>query len=245
MTKDEALDKVAKLLRLGQSSNPNEAAAAAARAQDLIDRFELESALAAEDERGEELEGDDAYDEDVEICDHIRFESSKKLPTWKWDLAWAVSSPNACRPWATWTGRTKHVCLIGRPSDVRKCRYLYQYLAAEIDRLAKTEGRGKGRRWSNSFRLGAVATVKGRLLAAQKATRQKLRGEATGGALVKVDRALARIEAKDRSTVAWMEKNGKNYVSTRGSVVTSGGYDAGKRAGRSINLGAGTRAALN
>src|SRR6266446_4339831 len=41
----EALDKVRKLLRLATSANTNEAAAAAAKAQELIDRYQLTAAL--------------------------------------------------------------------------------------------------------------------------------------------------------------------------------------------------------
>lgn len=40
----EALAKAAKLLRLAQSSNPHEASLAAAKAQDIMDRFKLSGA---------------------------------------------------------------------------------------------------------------------------------------------------------------------------------------------------------
>lgn len=42
MNYNEALDKVRKLLRLSESSNPHEAALAASRAQEIMERFKIE-----------------------------------------------------------------------------------------------------------------------------------------------------------------------------------------------------------
>src|SRR5574340_907559 len=42
MTHEEAIAKAVKLLKLAQSDNPNEAALAAARAQEIMDRYKLE-----------------------------------------------------------------------------------------------------------------------------------------------------------------------------------------------------------
>jgi len=44
MTYDEAIQKAAKLLRLANSSNPHEAALAAARAQEIMDRYQIDHA---------------------------------------------------------------------------------------------------------------------------------------------------------------------------------------------------------
>lgn len=172
------LEKVEKLLRLA-SKNPNEAEAASAqaKAQDLLNAYNLD--LAAVEEHGggegkrlkEELEGG-------------RFE-------WQRDLWKVVGQLNFCIVWhennfvASPIGRiTDYVKIgdswrhmrgvhlsqfriVGRRVNVAATKAMATYLQDVCDRLAKEECKANGEkisgRWANSFREGVAARIMGKV----------------------------------------------------------------------------------
>jgi len=239
MTQAEVLDKVRKLLRLSTSSNPHEAANAAAKAQALIDAHHLSDALLS-------LSGEAPAQPEEPVEDMGRYGADAALAgaarraRWTVQLASDVARANGCRIYLM--GGAVH--LVGRRSDAETVRYLYAYLAREIDRLALAAGRGLGRTWGNNFRLGAVESV-GRRLREHKERSQREAREAApnAAALVLVNQALATIQARGASVQSWMDTHMKLRKSRGGS---GGRWDgsaraAGREAGNGIALGGGAR----
>lgn len=160
MTTQEAIDKARKLLALAASNtNPNEAATAAARAQEILDRHKLSAAM---------LEAEDpTIKEAVDFGEPL--DEMKKVSTWKWSLAKSIADANSCRVYISLSGMViagemkSAIKIVGRPSDVAKTKYLYLYLVSETDRLTKVNGKGKGKTWCNNYRLGINDAVHERL----------------------------------------------------------------------------------
>lgn len=233
MTHEEAVSKAAKLLRLATSDNPNEAALAAAKAQEIIDRFKLNA---------DALNGEPKADEPDEPIRN--FENPLdgnpygKASTWRLRLASALARANQCRVWT----RGGAAMLVGRPSDAEAVRYLFAYLANEVDGLAKRDAAGNGKAWANNFRLGAVEAIQAKLVEQKKSTQESVKAEASarggGSAIVLVERAIQKIDAKDAATETWVKEN--LQLRPRGATRTSydsGAREAGRKAGREIRLG--------
>lgn len=254
MTYEEAIQKAAKLLRLAASNNPNEAALAAQRAQEIMDRFKIDSIA---------FESATTPKPDEEIK-NFGFDPIDATPyaTWKGRLCMVLAELNQA---ICYKGRNG-ICLIGRPSDVSTVRYIYGWLAREVEQLASSNCTGCGRTYANNYRIGVVETVVRRLRESQAETRQAMRKEAqaldsigddtadnivrASMALVRVNNAIATIERRDKEVRAWQEKN---YKLGRGSSsrtrFDSTARDAGRRDGHNVrlqpsrgNLGSGQRA---
>lgn len=222
------LDKVRKLLRLAESPNANEAAAAAAKAQNLIDEHNLSAALLSLDE------GQSDDDEDIEDFNAkgAPLDSQPVLHRWRLSLASAVTRANGCRVYITGGS----IAIVGRPSDAETSRYLFAYLAHEVERLCEKDGRGCGRTWRNNYRLGVVDTISQKLHAEHKKfveEKRKLAGSTQ--ALVRVNQAIAKVEKRGEDVSAWMKKNLRLYAGSGSSSRYDGSArEAGRRAGRSI-----------
>jgi hypothetical protein len=176
MTEDAIIAKIRKLLALSRSADVHEAAAAAAKAQELLSRHQIDGAMLEVPEPG----AAPAPDVPVEERVVFRFRGAK-VDTWLLSLLGSVCAVNGCRSFyrrgwdrvpATYTG-------VGVPDDLAACSFLAEYLSGEVERLAEAgqaadRYRAKGRTWLNSFRLGAVAEIVERLHVAKRATRAKL-----------------------------------------------------------------------
>lgn len=238
MTHDEALKKVAKLLRLAESDNANEAALAAAMAQRLMDRHQL---------RADDLNGPDLGEEPDEPIREFEApldgEGAKRITTWRVRLAVAIAQRNRCRVFL----RSHATRLVGRPSDAETVRYLFAYLSREVDRLAKRDAKGNGFAWTNNYRLGVVETIDTKLKEQEKTTRAEVRQEAaatSSSALVRVDRSIERMDRLSRATDEWVRVNmklGRGRASSEG--YRHDAREAGRRAGQEIRIG-GARAGL-
>ncbi|MEE9386567.1 MAG: DUF2786 domain-containing protein [Nannocystaceae bacterium] len=156
------LDRVRKLLRLATSDNLNEAANAAARAQDLVDRHRID-ALARQ--RLELEASGNATDGIVDARDRP-IDSSKRLRRWKTFLAQQLGPIHDCRVYMLeFPSPPKRLDLvaIGRPDDIKILAALYEVLIPRIESLTRKHGEMRDRKWRDGFRLGAVQTVTRRL----------------------------------------------------------------------------------
>ena len=183
------IDKVRKLLRLAESPNANEAAAAAAKAQSLIDEHNLNAALLSLD--GAETEPDEPIEnfgrKDAPL------DGGKQNDTWRWRLASTVMYANACRGYVN--GGSIHI--VGRPSDVETVRYLYAYLKAEVAQLTDRDGKGCGRTWRNNYRMGVIDTISRKMREEREKFKQAAQVAAgTTTALMRVNSAPARRPAR-------------------------------------------------
>lgn len=242
MNHEEAVTRAMKLLRLAQSDNPNEAALAAAKAQEIMDRYKLGAlGLSAETEESKAFE-----DEPIKDFSGAPLEpSTGKLPSWKIQLAVHVAKANQCRIYINNSYRAKAIAIVGRPSDAETVRYIYAWLVREADRLAEREGAGMGTTWRNNFRLGVVDTIGNRLREERKATEASVLEEARQQTAIPSDRALVRVEnaivkLQERSVAVdrWVDQNLKLRRGGSGGNARHdpSARDAGRKAGHEISL---------
>lgn len=231
MTHEQALDKVARLLRLAKSDNPHEAALAASKAQDIIDRYKLgEVALDYEKPKPEEPI--------KEFEAPLDGESHKSASTWKIRLAVSICESNQCKVIL----RGGAILLIGRPSDAESVRYLYAWLAQEVDRLAERDAKGNGKSWANNFRLGVVDAIGAKVAEQKTITQNGVRTEAFAkageSALVRVEQSIVALKKRAEDVEEWTKKNLKlRKRTTARTQYHPSAREAGMKAGEEIRLG--------
>lgn len=247
--KEDKLKLVQDLLSLSrQKDSVNEAATAFKQAQKLMEKYRISEAmlesLSAEEE--EEIEKDILYSA-----------NGTRLAWWKRNLARTLAKVNGCKTYSSKNRREKVslIMVVGEPGDASTVRYMYNYIANEIDRLTKTaaaERGSPGKTWCNSFRQGAVEVISERLIEAHEEARQEaLEGAEGSTALVKVSNAIAKLDLKFSDAEKWaQEKVGLHKTYSR-SRVDDNAKAAGRRAGKKVNisqggkkLGKGTRGYL-
>jgi len=208
MSRETVLDKVRKLLALAESDNPHEAALAAAKAQALMEEHAIATADLGE------AGADEAIGEG-----ELWAAPGSTLPAWRGALASALAKVGGCMVYRH-GGRLQ---LVGRPSDVEAVRVLFGLLAAEVERLTARLGRGRGRSFAHSFRLGVVIQIRREVEAAQRETRERMRGTVTSSALVVVDR---------RAREAQVHAQQAHHLGRSGyRSSVRGGYREGQQAG--------------
>ena len=243
MTRDEAIQKAIKLLRLSQSSNPHEAALAAQRAQEILTKFDISQAM-LEESNGTKDPEEPIYDmvKKGEFLDSM----GNNLVGWKARLANEIGKANSCFCYDATVPQLhsqpkKKISLIGRQSDITVVNFLYQHCSREVDRITKANGKGKGKNWSTQFRHGMVDTICDRVKKAKKETIQEMRQEyqANPMALVCLDKALAKIEKKDKEVIQFV----KDYSEMKFKNLKTdlGGYNPdarnqGREAGKQVSL---------
>ena len=174
----KAIARATRLLALAEgTSNPNEAAAAFAQAQKILERYKLSRA---------ELELAEGLGKEAISDLHAPFERCQRLARWKDMLLIALCDINDChvyfsRSYVMVGGKakgTKHYRVVGRTSDVETCRWFYTSIRDQIEAMCKSammlDGGGKG--WANSFKLGAMHVVQERLIASKAEVRQEWEG---------------------------------------------------------------------
>ncbi len=217
------IEKIRKLLALSKSTNANEAAAAAAKAQRLMTEHQIAE---AELESGEQHERATLADDPIDTF-------GWQTPQWKERLCGSLVQLNGCMCWklSRWERgtRVRKVQIVGRPSDVATVRYLYAWLTAEIERLAQRNTKGRGRDYANSYRMGAVVGCVSAMQAADRQARQT----APSAALVRLD---AR-EEEARAVAAQLQldiKKARPSAAARDQEA----YRAGVRDGAQLHTGA-------
>jgi hypothetical protein len=223
------IGKIARLLKLaeGKGTTPAEAATAAAQAQRLMLKHNIEQAA---------VEGADV--EPSESIERGTMWSGGKVVVWKMSLANSVARMNSCRVLIHSGGYGgASLSLIGRPSDAAIVRYLFAYLTREIDRLASTARPDPWssvgvRAYRNAFRRGAVETVVARMRADRRKDRQAVVDAGTHCS------ALAVVDKRDAEVQAHLEKYSRRTYKA-GRVSSASGLRDGRDAGRRLALRSG------
>lgn len=233
------LTKVKKLLRLAAgNANVNEAAAAAAKAQELVDRYKLELG---------ELDGEI---EEITSGEESLFESGRTVK-WKSLLALRLAHANGCHVWTIQpsqdlrrSGYKQKVKVVGKPSNIQILRYLFGTLVRELERLSANSWKQNQAYWENvrrltphshalDFKLGAVRAIGERL----KEERQKVRSQhsALYGAL---SLALVRFDNEAAEAQRWLEERLEGLVPVVNKTDASdeSAFAAGYKAGRGIAM---------
>lgn len=229
----EVLDRIRKLMRLaGNNPNANEAALATAKAQELMLRWRLDSATISLDEEpsAEPVEG---------YYDHEPVGGGKRVASWRARLFTILCNNNACKGIIYRNRAGSELRVIGTRSNVEMVRYLFGYMATEIERLAVDQrpggmARGEARSWSNEFRHGAVVGVSKTLWEMRQRVETEYKATPAGTA------ALV-IVGRDQDTLdAFVKEHYEGLF--RSARASSGSYNnisarrAGESAGRGISI---------
>lgn len=250
----DIVDKIRKLLELSRSDNEHEAAAAAARAADLmhqhqVDEAELQAARPESERR-------------VAPAARAVLWTGPSV-TWRWQIAAALADSFGG---VAFYGRSAtpdawDTVIIGPEPCLGGCSYMYGYLTAEIARLADAAyadeaaecaasgiERPSARGWKGAFRVGAAVTIAKRLREQHQVSVGRARAAAKPAALGQTT-ALAIIDQQARACVALAREqapflfraDGKMRAGTTSYAGTSSrsGRQAGEAAGRSVHLGGG------
>lgn len=235
MTRDQAFERIKKLLALADSDNEHESAQALARAQALMERHKIEAHL-LEEEAEEEPEEIRAWEDPLDPG------HGSQLAKWKWALAWFLCRANGCiplkgsRPGGFEGRRATTIRIVGRASNVQTTRYLYQFAVKEIERHLK-KYRGNGHSWRNSFRYGCAEGIRDAISAERRAVHDHIRAQhASDSALVKVENAIAKI-AEEANEVQRFTEDEMGIRWRSGSRIArdnTDGRSTGHRTGRDI-----------
>lgn len=164
MTRDEAIRKVLRCLRLSQSSNPHEAATALRHARKLMDEYGVTATDAQAAEYSEQLS---------KVCGR-----GKTLPTSIMVLLNLIARGFRCEPVLIGTQRfldspmTNRVAFIGRGSDPAVAAYAFDVMRRQLDRdrlqhIARTRKRAHREARGEAFARGWVAAVQSLFPAAE------------------------------------------------------------------------------
>lgn len=210
MTQEDAIRKAMACLRLAKSSNANEAALAAAKAQEIIEKFKLDVNSLEYDqfqakEDAEPIK-DFGYSDPLDNADWTN-------RIWSLRLASVVSRANQCRVVYYRNGATGGFCIkiIGRPSDVQTVRYVYAYFRGETMRLCKENCAGNSGTFKEHYRRGVVDAISEKLREQRERTQREVRAENSNNplALVRVNNAIARLEKRGDEVQKFMDETMK------------------------------------
>lgn len=241
MTTDKIRSKLAKLLRLA-ANNPNdkEAAAAYARAAALAERHALNlDDLDVSDDASAPIP-------EMEEINKRRVVACKKAVLWKWKLVRGVAEAHRCKAYAK-TGRGVRgagLYIYGQPRDMDTVEYLITAILPEVDRrgsayVAADERRG--RRDGRAFRAGMADEISTRMRETTKNVLAEARTEAyaksgeTG--LMRVNAVAQHVEHVKAAVERYGERELNLRTSSPFAGVRADGYEAGRVAGRNVNIG--------
>ena len=245
------LDRIAKLLALGESPNEHEAAAAMTAAQRLMERHKIDVASVRE----RSLDAADAVPEDVEDT-VLDAELSSRLPTWLSVLSSGIARANGCTTYINpiWDPATRstrmRLHILGTRSDASAARYMYLYASRQVDaacdEAAERNGR-PGRTWCANFRLAAAQRVALRVRDTSEAARKQ---ETTAAIARGVTSTALALVSDDRDRICLAIKAKEKALGLRsrdgggGAAYDRHAREEGRRAGDSIDISRGGKAAL-
>lgn len=222
-----------------------EAANAAAIAQKLLLKHRLTMADLAESASDSQAEvkfdfGEHFRDEGVE--------AGNRIAQWKITLFGGVCRANGCEPifYSHSTSRGGRgsrgekfhkMVVIGEEKDAVLVKAFYINLRDTIESMAKRNqprglGKGEGKRWANSFKLGACHAIYWRLQDAMKEAVQENRESGT------TSTALVRLDNQEEALATYMKAkhpNLKKRLSSSTSVYSEA-YSQGRQKGERVNL---------
>lgn len=219
MSIQSVIEKVQKLLALANSSNPNEAATAAAVANKLIDQYRLN-----------ESDIQDSSNMIVEDQDPIY--TSGRVTRWKSMLVGVLAHHYGVAHYISATypeGRKiSNYKLVGRKSDIEVTRYMFSWLLNECQRLAIQQTKGLGKIFISSYCEGFVTGVSLQL----KASRQEATKDASNTAIVQLNSRL-----KDSRAFMYQSHNLKTSKYKSNNQIDHNAFSAGQKQGQNVHLG--------
>jgi hypothetical protein len=219
-------DKIRKLLALAASDSVEEAELAMVKAQELMDRYNLNMA---------EMSQSEAVNIEPVIEDKDPFYEAGRIRKWKTRLAHILATHNNCVILTFKSGDRRtpksSIKIFGRQADIDNTRFLFAYALTQLTKLSVLPCIGSGIAYKDSWYTGAVAGIHEKL----KEMKAKVKAEFSTFAIVKYDSWLKEtndfIRSKYRVTTAPQTHKSLN----------SEAYNSGHKAGREIDLGSKSR----
>lgn len=233
---NDIIEKVKKLHRLAacESATPDEAALAAARAQEIIDRYKLKM---------DDLGDDETVDDEKASLDDLpldEFVHNWLVTPWTVRLGNFICFTNQCRL-ITYTrrqinGKTypiRTLKIVGHPSDVMLVRYLYGYLKGEVLRL-DSNCPVKDGKWRRAYCIGIVDTICMKIREQGYATKNQAKQSVVNNerGLIRLNSALARLEQRESSVELFIKDSMKTKKSRTGDCQTDSDLDNARRLGQ-------------
>jgi hypothetical protein len=242
------IERVQKLLALSKSDNPNEAAAAAALADKLIQKHQLTEAelQAASPNNANKPEPPDQYPYPIY--------TSLRRVAWKAHLASDIARHYDCAVIISFAykgekasgdsyraaNKESQYRIIGRKEDCELAVYMFDWIATEIERLAKKHASGRGYAFSQTYCEGAENGVMAKLRSEKEAFRAAAAAEGKGAAIVILDNKA--VEARNKLAQLYPRLRtsaGLGGVRSKDAGAYSSGYSAGKSMNISRGIGGG------
>lgn len=201
-----------------RGGTPEEAALAAAKAQEIIDKYKLDVSAVDFDQK-------QADEDREEVKDFGYADPLDRTNKWSKEclkLARTVAYFNQCV-----AGYMKHstydisIRIVGRPSDVAAVRYLYGFFKLQMNEMIERCCKGNSPTFKGQFGMGIVDAIWQKLEAQQKQTIHEVR-EANPLALVRVNNAVARLERRSQQALDFYRAQKQNGVYGRGRNGFSG-----------------------
>lgn len=219
MSEPRIIDRIRKLLRLARSDNVHEAATAAARAQELMSKYELEEAQLGDI-------SEDNTSRVMAFADEDGLYGANRLALWLLRLAVNLAELNNAECFVQVKGKRRVIGLVGNPRNVSLIRYLFLFLKREIERLCSVHAQGRSStQWRNSFKLGATDEV----ILRMREARDSIFRTASHTALARIN--AERLEARN-----WVEEKQTRKPRKPKADVAYHAYVTGRVVGRQIQL---------
>jgi len=238
--KDKIIEKIKKLLILAdknKNSNIEEAAAAAEKAQALMEKHRIEQAM-------------------LNIQDALGLEQldDAGLPNnWKVFLAYVLAKHNGCYIIKSQDyEKDNKVLIVGEIGDIKSIQTIYRYLVLEMNKLCiaaimKYQSLAKklpSKDYAESFYTGAIQTIDYRLSEINKSVRNDhICSAGSSEQVVQVCSAIERLDTRIQVAKNWIESMGSSAglhdVKFKSETAASGsqeGFDAGVRAAANLDL---------
>lgn len=218
------LRRIRALLRLAacDGATEAEAATAAAKAQALMEQYQLEAVDVSE-----------AKPEETQTSSNLRFHHSR-VPAWQVSLAHGVAY--ACGAFSLYYQGAAVVRFFGTAASIAVAQETFPWLARQVDRLASgyypTDPGRSLKSDRNAFRLGCVARINARMRQARRereATMHQAHPNDSRALVVIQGRQLAEAYAK-RTTGRWRTARHPRMGGSWGA------YEDGRAAGDRVQL---------
>lgn len=227
----ELFKKVKKLLKLAESANEHEAALAASRAADILEKYNLDMA-------GMDMEHDEIGENGVKL-------KSTKPAGWMESLLFTVAATYFCSTIVHGKGQ---YTIVGSKADIEVARYTFDYLYGMVDRLADAYMEEKAEDWSEgrwnqdgetkkkvryAYSRGVVNTVRSKLFEIQE-NRKDDRSD-------KGQKCRDLVVVKDGEIRKYVDcKWGKlRTKKTSKTVGSKSAFESGKVDGKKVNISSG------
>ena len=214
------IEKVQKLLNLASSKDsPHEAELAARMADNLIQKYRISA---------QQLSDKDP-NKASEMCELTQpLYSYKRIITWRYKLAVAVSKHYGCFIFLKQLNGDKCLMIAGTKEDVAIASTMYNWLVSTILSLSMKNSKNKGKSYSNSYSLGVVRGIETQFLE----SREEVVSNYGEHALVKLDDKLNQAEKWLKSIYQMTKKSITSNINTDCDAFSSGAED-----GYSLHLG--------